>query len=170
MPHAYFAADHNFSDMHDERFFLREGLRRRSGGKGKSIEQARASALAESLERYCGVFDGTRAAHPGQFLELGDAAITRTPAWGTANGNTRSRKSHNRRGQKTRRVPEPFREDVEIEWTPLRSLSAEQRATCRLRSAISGTEAPIHCSPEPTPTVVPPVPSWKRPCCRGSLN
>jgi ribosomal protein S12 methylthiotransferase accessory factor len=28
-----FAADHNFSDMYDDRFFLQEGLRRRSGGK-----------------------------------------------------------------------------------------------------------------------------------------
>jgi len=43
--------------MYDDRFFLQEGLRRRSGGKGKSAEQARVSALAESLERYCGVFD-----------------------------------------------------------------------------------------------------------------
>jgi ribosomal protein S12 methylthiotransferase accessory factor len=35
------------------------------------------------------------------------------------------RQSHNRRGQKARWVPEPFREDVAIEWTPLWSLSAE---------------------------------------------
>src|SRR5262249_12701691 len=70
-----FAADHNFSDMHDERFFLREGLRWRSGGKGKSVEQARASALAESLERYCGVFDGTEPRIRASFAALGEAAI-----------------------------------------------------------------------------------------------
>ena len=35
------------------------------------------------------------------------------------------RESHNRRGHKAHWVPEPFREDVEIEWTPLWSLTAE---------------------------------------------
>jgi ribosomal protein S12 methylthiotransferase accessory factor len=64
--------------MHDDRFFLREGMRRRSGGKGKSPEQARASALAESLE-YCGVFDGTEPRVRASFADLGDAAIHRTP-------------------------------------------------------------------------------------------
>ncbi len=121
-----FAADHNFSDMHDERFFLREGLRRRSGGKGKSIEQARASALAESLERYCGVFDGTEARIRATFVELGNAAIHPNACMGYSERQYVDRQSHNRRGQKTRWVPEPFREDVEIEWTPLWSLSAEQ--------------------------------------------
>src|SRR5262249_14244700 len=70
-----FSADHNFSDMYDDRFFLKEGLRRRSGGKGKSAEQARVSALAESLERYCGVFDGSEPRIRASFVDLGKAAI-----------------------------------------------------------------------------------------------
>ena len=60
-----FAADHNFSDMHDERFFLREGLRRRSGGKGKSIEQARASALAEIIGALLRRLRRNGSPHPG---------------------------------------------------------------------------------------------------------
>jgi ribosomal protein S12 methylthiotransferase accessory factor len=36
------------------------------------------------------------------------------------------RQSHNSRGHKAYWVPEPFREDVEIDWTPLCSLSAKK--------------------------------------------
>jgi ribosomal protein S12 methylthiotransferase accessory factor len=121
-----FSADHNFSDAHDERFSLKEGLRRRSGGKGKSADQARMSALAESLERYCGVFDGTEPRIRASFAGLGKAAIHPNACMGYSERQYAERQSHNRRGQKACWVPEPFREDVEIEWTPLWSLSAEE--------------------------------------------
>jgi oxazoline/thiazoline synthase len=120
------AADHNFSDMYDDRFFLQEGLRRRSGGKGKTIEQARISALAESLERYCGVFDGTEPRIRASFAELGDAAIHPNACMRYSERQYARRQSYNRKGHKAYWVPEPFREDVEIEWTPLWSLSAQQ--------------------------------------------
>jgi ribosomal protein S12 methylthiotransferase accessory factor len=121
---ATFSADHNFSDMHDERFFLKEGLRRRSGGKGKSVEQARISALAESLERYCGVFDGTEPRIRASFASLGRSAIHPNACMGYSARQYADRETHNRSGEKSRWVPEPFREDAEIEWTPLWSLSA----------------------------------------------
>jgi oxazoline/thiazoline synthase len=121
-----FSADHNFADVHDDRFFLKEGLRRRSGGKGKSADQARMSALAESLERYCGVFDGTEPRIRASFADLGKAAIHPNACMGYSERQYAERQSHNRRGQKACWVPEPFREDVEIEWTPLWSLSAEE--------------------------------------------
>jgi bacteriocin biosynthesis cyclodehydratase domain-containing protein len=120
-----FAADHNFSDMYDDRFFLQEGLRRRSGGKGKSIEQARISALAESLERYCGVFDGTEPRIRASFADLGKTAIHPNACMGYSERQYAERQSHNARGHKAHWVPEPFREDVEIDWAPLWSLSAE---------------------------------------------
>jgi bacteriocin biosynthesis cyclodehydratase domain-containing protein len=120
-----FAADHNFSDMYDDRFFLKEGLRRRSGGKGKSTEQARMSALAESLERYCGVFDGTEPRVRASLADLGKAAIHPNACMGYSERQYAERQSHNAQGHKAHWVPEPFREDVEIEWTPLWSLSAE---------------------------------------------
>ena len=121
-----FSADHNFSDMYDDRFFLKEGMRRRSGGKGKSTEQARMSALAESLERYCGVFDGTEPRIRASFARLGNAAIHPNACMGYSERQYAERRSHNRSGHKAHWVPEPFREDVEIEWTPLWSLSAEE--------------------------------------------
>jgi ribosomal protein S12 methylthiotransferase accessory factor len=120
-----FAADHNFSDMHDERFFFREEFRCRSGGKGKSIEQARTSALAESLERYCGVFDGTEPRVRATFTQLGEAAIHPNACMGYSERQYAERQSRNRNGHKAHWVPQPFQEDVEIEWTPLWSLSAQ---------------------------------------------
>jgi bacteriocin biosynthesis cyclodehydratase domain-containing protein len=123
---ATFAADHSFSDMYDDRFFLKEGMRRRSGGKGKSVDQARISALAESLERYCGVFDGTEARIRASFAELGTTAIHPNACMLYSERQYANRQSYNSRGHKAYWVPEPFRHDVEIEWTPLWSLSNKQ--------------------------------------------
>jgi oxazoline/thiazoline synthase len=119
-----FAADHNFSDMHDDRFFLSEGLRRRSGGKGTHADQARASALAESLERYSGVFDGTEPRRRASFADLGPAAIHPNTCMGYSDRQYQEREVHNRRDHKAHWVPERFREDAEIDWTPLWSLTA----------------------------------------------
>jgi oxazoline/thiazoline synthase len=121
-----FAADHNFSDMYDGRFFLKEGMRRRSGGKGKSIDQARISALAESLERYSGVFDGTETRIRASFVSLGKAAVHPNAFLQYSERQYAERQSHNLRAHKAHWVPEAFREDVEIEWTPLWSLSTEE--------------------------------------------
>jgi oxazoline/thiazoline synthase len=121
-----FATDHNFSDMHDERYFLRDGLRLRSGGKGKSAEQARISALAESLERYCGVFDGTEPRIRASFASLGRAAIHPNACMGYSERQYAERDSNNRRGHKAHWVPEIFQEDVEIEWSSLWSLTTKE--------------------------------------------
>jgi ribosomal protein S12 methylthiotransferase accessory factor len=121
-----FMADHSFSDTHDKWLFLQEGLRRRSGGKGKSVEQARVSALAEALERYCGVFDGTEQRLRATFAQLGESAVHPNTCMGYSERQYEKRQSWNRRGKKACWVPERFREDVEIEWTPLWSLSAEE--------------------------------------------
>jgi oxazoline/thiazoline synthase len=120
-----FSADHHFSDIQDG-FFLKEGLRRRSGGKGKNADQARISALAESLERYCGMFDGTEPRMRASFADLGKAAIHPNACMGYSERQYAERLSHNDTGHKARWVPERFLEDVEIEWTPLWSLSAEE--------------------------------------------
>jgi ribosomal protein S12 methylthiotransferase accessory factor len=121
-----FATDHNFSDMHDERFFLRDGLRLRSGGKGKSAEQARISALAESLERYCGVFDGTEPRIRASFAALGKAAIHPNACMGYSDRQYAERDFNNQRDHKAHWVPQPFQEDAEIEWSFLWSLTAEE--------------------------------------------
>lgn len=120
------AADHNFADMHDERFFLREGMRRRSGGKGTTPEEARTSALAESLERYSGVFDGTEPRITATLADLGPAAIHPNTCMRYSERQYAERERHNRRGHKAYWVPEPFCENAVLEWTPLWSLTAER--------------------------------------------
>ncbi|MEM9221338.1 MAG: TOMM precursor leader peptide-binding protein [Pseudomonadota bacterium] len=117
-----FAADHNFSDMHEERFMLREGMRRRSGGKGKSTEQARASAIAESLERHCGVFDGTELRVRATFQELGAAAIHPNAVLCLSAGQYRDRSNVGDGVPKSQFVPPRFCVDTPIEWTPLTRL------------------------------------------------
>jgi len=116
-------ADHNFSDMTDERFFLREGLRRRSGGKGKDPVQARLSALAESIERYSGVFDGTEPRIRATYRALGQAAIHPNAFLCFSDRQYDAADAEYDLADRTRRVPPRFREDAEIEWTPLRRLA-----------------------------------------------
>lgn len=122
-PIATLEADHNFSDMADDRFFLREGLRRRSGGKGRSPEQVRLSALAESIERYSGVFDGTEPRIRATFRALGEAAIHPNACLLFSERQYARADAACDLADRTRRVPTRFREDAEIEWTPLRSLA-----------------------------------------------
>jgi oxazoline/thiazoline synthase len=117
------AADHNFSDLADDRFFLGEGLRRRSGGKGKTPEQVRLSALAESVERYSGVFDGTEPRIRATYDALNGAAIHPNTCMSFSRRQFSSRNENNMLDDRTRWVPLPFRENEEIEWTPLWSLS-----------------------------------------------
>jgi bacteriocin biosynthesis cyclodehydratase domain-containing protein len=123
-PTPIIVADHNFSDMYEDRFFLKEGWRLRSGGKGKTVEQARISALAESVERYCGVFDGTEPRIRATFATL-EGAIHPNVCMGYSDKQYAERDWHNRKGHKAHWVPEPFREDAEIEWAPLWSLTAD---------------------------------------------
>lgn len=120
---ATFAADHNFADMAERRFFLREGLRRRSGGKGQTVEQARISALAESLERYSGVFDGSEPRLRASGRELGEQALHPNAVMGYSERQYAQRLQANQRDHKAHWVPEPYRDDVVIDWTPLWSLT-----------------------------------------------
>lgn len=118
-----YSADHNFSDLHDTRFFLREGLQRRSGGKGRSPEQARISAVAESLERYCGVFDGTEPRRLALLKDLDAPVILPNECQGYSAQQYADHAALNRKDHKAYWVPEPFDREAEIEWTPLWSLS-----------------------------------------------
>jgi ribosomal protein S12 methylthiotransferase accessory factor len=121
-------ADHSFFVLSDDQFLL-EALGRRSGGKGKSLEQARVSALAESIERYCGVFDGSEPRRRASFRALGAAAIHPNDCMGFSDRQYAEREAHKagaRNTGKARFVPEPLREDVEIDWTPIWSLSGEE--------------------------------------------
>lgn len=105
----------------------RSGLRSRAGGKGMSEQQARASALGEAIERYCGVFQGDEprirrafadfdpadVLHPDTLQQFSAKQITDRDEW-------------NGRGIAFHRVTDPFDDDEPIEWTPVWSVTEKR--------------------------------------------
>lgn len=118
-PTPVYVADHGFAEMDAERWFLREGFRKRSGGKGTTRAQAMASALGESIERYCGVFQGDEPRVWATRRELGPAALHPNACMGYSARQYAERERWNARGSKVQWVPEPFHDDQRLEWTPL---------------------------------------------------
>src|SRR4029077_12321561 len=70
-----YVAGHNFALINDSLYFLKDGLRSHSSGKGRTDAQARTSALCEALERYSGVYRGEETRITGSYRELADSAI-----------------------------------------------------------------------------------------------
>ncbi|MBL1112368.1 TOMM precursor leader peptide-binding protein [Streptomyces sp. 110] len=101
---------------------VRAGLRAAAHGKGRTAEQARASALCEALEHYSGHFQGDEprqraryrdlrpddAVHPDT-VQLFDPRQFRDPALPARH-----------------RVQDPFDEGAELDWTPVWSLTTER--------------------------------------------
>ena len=110
---------------------LRSNLRSGASGKGASLIQARASALGEALERF------SAEDHPGVVRErgslqsmrdrYGDSVIHPNAVMGYSEKQFAERKAWNARGSRFNRVPEFLDSDLEIDWTPIWSLSREQR-------------------------------------------
>jgi bacteriocin biosynthesis cyclodehydratase domain-containing protein len=111
------AADRSFET-------LRSRFRSASAGKGKTDAQAKASALCEALERYSGLFDGHEPRIRGSLAALGDAAIHPHDYLLFSDAQYASRGEALR--SRSRRVPAPFRDDADVEWCALWSLTAER--------------------------------------------
>jgi ribosomal protein S12 methylthiotransferase accessory factor len=103
---------------------FRAQFRSACGGKGTTDAQAKAGALCEALERYSGIFQGDEpsvranlaslgenAIHPNACLLFSDAQYAERDAAGSA---------------RSVRVPRPFNETEEVEWSPLWSLTGER--------------------------------------------
>lgn len=94
---------------------LRHAFRSRSGGKGSTEAQARASGLAEALERHSGVFQGDEARRFATFDELGTDAVPPQTWLHYSEAQYRERESLNvSRVWPSRRVPHPFQPDQRI--------------------------------------------------------
>lgn len=105
---------------------LRTGLRSVSCGKGRTDVQARASAMGEAMERYSGVHQGDEARRTASYDELGDAAVHPATTLLFSEQQYAERDRWNARRSMFNTVPERFREDEPIEWSPAWSLT-EQR-------------------------------------------
>lgn len=119
-----YVAGHNFATMLDNLDFLRENLRGRSGGKGKSDAQAKASALCEAIERYSGVFQGYEPRQRGIYRQMGDRAIHPNACMHFSEAQYQTRAEWNASCPSAfQKVTEPFDEEREIDWTPVWSLT-----------------------------------------------
>lgn len=119
-----FVARHQWTDAQSPDH-LRWVLRSRSGGKGRSETQARASGLCEAVERYSACYNGECEIRvKSRYDELGDAAVHPSRLMEYSAAQYEARETINR---ETRHdycwIPEPFDDAEEIDWTPVWSLT-----------------------------------------------
>jgi oxazoline/thiazoline synthase len=118
-----YIAAHQFGGKFDSLSSLRQGLRHRSAGKGKTDLQSKISAFCEAIERYSGLYmkencciSGAfsqieaEVVHPKYFLHFSTNQYQNREAWNLSHGDYAW-------------VPETFDEDKETEWTPVWSLT-----------------------------------------------
>jgi bacteriocin biosynthesis cyclodehydratase domain-containing protein len=121
--HVY-VAGHNLAMKYDSLYFLREGLRTRSGGKGMTDTQARASGLCEALERYSGNFHGDEILKHTSYRLLGPSAIHPNACMLFSEAQYQRRQEWNAHSSNNTAIPVPLDEEAEIGWTPVWSLTA----------------------------------------------
>jgi oxazoline/thiazoline synthase len=118
-----YMAGHNFALKSDQLWFLKDGLRTNSSGKGRTDAQARTSALCEALERHSGVYRGDEPRIRASFDQLGAEAIDPRSSMLYSERQYQEREIWLARNSRFQVVPLPFRTDAEIEWTPLWSMT-----------------------------------------------
>lgn len=115
--HAY-SSNHNWATNPDSLAFLKQSLRSQSGGKGVSEEQARVGALAEACERYSGVFRGDEIRRRGRIEEF-QRAVAPNEVLLFSERQFERRRAINAEGNSFQMVPDPFRPDLEADWSPM---------------------------------------------------
>ena len=106
---------------------LNDHVRSGNGGKGRNFAQAKAGALCEAIERYSGTYQGGEASLCSSLTHLGRDGIHPNACMNYSQQQYRNRDALNRKCSKFYAlVPAPFDESLEMEWTPVYSLS-EQR-------------------------------------------
>ena len=121
--HVYWAGS-NLALKSDSLRLLRNSLRTKSSGKGAGRGQAEASALCEAIERYSGVFHGDEIRHRRAFSKFeAGAAISPNTVQLFSDWQYDNAAAINARGSRFNYVPERFDPEVELDWTPVWSLT-----------------------------------------------
>ena len=120
--HVYLSG-HNLARRHHSLGQLRSDLRNMSAGKGATDAQAKASGLCEGLERHSGVFRGDEPRRTARMRDLGDAAIDLNACLLFSERQYRERDLWNAKKSPYNFVPLPFDANVEMEWSPVWSLT-----------------------------------------------
>ncbi len=97
-----------------------------SSGKGRSVPQARVSALAEAIERYSTQHEGYEPHIRASFIELGDAVIHPHDLMGFSEKQYRNREAWCQKGEASY-VPYPYDPARPIDWTPAWSITQQRR-------------------------------------------
>ena len=123
LAHIY-ATKHHWVSMFDDVANLKKNVGGRSGGKGRTNAQGRASGFCEAIERYSGIFQGDEIRIESSYQKLGDHAIHPNACMNFSQAQYQNREGWNAQyTDEFQRVPEPFNESREIEWTPIWSLT-----------------------------------------------
>ncbi|KPI05672.1 biosynthesis docking scaffold protein, SagD family [Actinobacteria bacterium OV450] len=118
-----FTSGHNLAMESASFAGLRCGLRALSGGKGRTEEEARTSALCEAVERYSGTRHGDEPVVRDSLRGLGKDAVHPDDCQLYGARQYAEREQWNARHSRFHHVPAPFDEDRPIEWTPVWSLT-----------------------------------------------
>lgn len=113
---------HNFV-ISDNLYLVRDNVRGRSGGKGKTDVQSKASGFCEAIERYSGTFQGYEFKHKNSFRNLGNKAIHPNDCMLFSEEQYKNRNLWNSNCDQNQKIPEPFDAECEIDWTPVWSLT-----------------------------------------------
>ncbi len=103
------------------------GERGKSVGKDQTELAAKLGALCEALERYSGLFRGDEIRIKTDLQSLGDRGIHPNSCMNFSRQQYRKRDFWNRTEADFNWIPLPFEEEQVIEWSPLRSLTGEDR-------------------------------------------
>ncbi|MFD3722130.1 TOMM precursor leader peptide-binding protein [Streptomyces sp. NPDC058674] len=102
---------------------LSSGLRALNGGKGRTEEEARTSALCEAVERYSGTRHGDEPVVRDSLRGLGAAAVHPNDCQLYGDRQYADREYWNAQHSRFHYVSTPFDEDRPTEWTPVWSLT-----------------------------------------------
>ncbi|MEA5539687.1 TOMM precursor leader peptide-binding protein [Limnoraphis robusta Tam1] len=122
--HTY-RAGHSFGSATSLRG-LRNTLKHKSSGKGKTDSQSKASGLCEAVERYSGIFQGDEPRKRATLAELGDLAIHPEQCLCFSDAQYANRDTLNEQATVAHDwIPQRFDASQAIEWTPVWSLTEQ---------------------------------------------
>ncbi len=122
-----YVAGHNFAMFSHSTYVLRRSVRGLSGGKGRSDIQAKASAICEAIERYCGVWRGDEPTVQGSFEDLAGRAINPESLLCFSRSQYENREAWNQaQTGGLQLVPEPFDTTRSINWSQAWSITHDE--------------------------------------------
>ena len=129
LTHTYLAR-HHFATSFDDLDALRQHTIGRSGGTARTDQQARCSSFCEAIERYSGVFQGDENRQKGSYQQMESKAIHPNACMNFSRAQYQNRHEWNASCSGFwggfQKVPEPFDQEREIEWTPVWSLTLQE--------------------------------------------